>query len=118
MIEGTVTDEGVPLIELELGGRRWETIVDTGFNGDLELPVELQDILPTRLLGQVISTLAGGQSIEEDAYRIEMEFDGESVRPEVTFAPETQILLGTRLLRSHYLEINFLDRTVLIRRVG
>lgn len=35
---GTVTDDGVPIIMLPVAGQMWPGIIDTGFNGDLELP--------------------------------------------------------------------------------
>jgi predicted aspartyl protease len=104
------------LIVLELAGRQWETIIDTGFNGDLELPLELKDLLPARFLGEVKSILAGGQSIVEVAYHVTIQFDGEAVLAEATFVESTKILLGTRLLRRHQLAIDFPARTVRIER--
>jgi hypothetical protein len=38
LIEGIVTDDGVPVIEMQIDDRRWQAIIDTGFNGELELP--------------------------------------------------------------------------------
>jgi hypothetical protein len=42
LIVGVVTEDGVPSIELEAGGERWQAIIDTGFNGELELPERLR----------------------------------------------------------------------------
>jgi hypothetical protein len=36
LIEGTIDDDGVPLILLTIGDLTQAVIVDTGFNGDLE----------------------------------------------------------------------------------
>ena len=33
MIWGSVSDDGVPVIALTLGGRTWSAVIDTGFNG-------------------------------------------------------------------------------------
>lgn len=41
MIAGTVSDDGVPTITLGIVGQNWSAIIDTGFNGDLELPLSL-----------------------------------------------------------------------------
>jgi predicted aspartyl protease len=41
-------------------------IIDTGFNGDLELPESLRISLKVRFVSRVTSLLAAGQSIEED----------------------------------------------------
>ena len=117
MIVGSVSDDGAPEVVLELAGRRWPAIVDTGFNGDLELPDELRSILPHEYIGRVISNLAGGQRIEEDAYTVEVPFDGELVSAEVTFVTGEQILIGTRLLWQHRLEVVFPKSTVTVERV-
>ena len=45
MIEGIVSEDGVPVIELDVGGQRWQAIIDTGFNGELELPERLRSHL-------------------------------------------------------------------------
>jgi hypothetical protein len=37
VIAGTVTDNGVPIIMLLVAGQTWQGIIDTGFNGELEL---------------------------------------------------------------------------------
>jgi hypothetical protein len=42
LIVGVVTEDGVPAIELEAGGERWQAIIDTGFNGEVELPERLR----------------------------------------------------------------------------
>jgi predicted aspartyl protease len=38
LIEGSVTENGVPAIEVQIGDQRWRAIIDMGFNGELELP--------------------------------------------------------------------------------
>ena len=58
--------------------------MDTGFNGDLELPEELQDLFDARFVGRVTSSLAGGQTIEEDVYLIDFPFDDRNLQAEVT----------------------------------
>ena len=77
LITGTVSDAGVPTITLTVAGQLWTAIVDTGFNGDLELPERLRGLLNARHVGRVMSALAGGQIIEEDAFQIEFPFDGQ-----------------------------------------
>ena len=68
MIVGRVSLEGEPTITVSLAGRDWEAIIDTGFNGDLELPLSLQNSLSARYVGSVTSVLAGGQMTEEVLY--------------------------------------------------
>ena len=118
MIAGTVTDDGVPVIMLAVAGQVWPGIIDTGFNGDLELPSILRPSLNTRFIGRMSSVLAGGQSIEEDVYLVDFPFDGRSVRAEATFVSGREILIGTQMLRHYHLEIHFPERTVLLELVG
>lgn len=117
MITGSVTDEGVPLITLTVAGRNWAAIVDTGFNGDLELPEHLRGLLSERYVGRVRSTLAGGQVIEEDAYQVRFPFDEETVLADATFVDGDEILIGTHLLRSYRLAIDFAAQTVQLVRL-
>ena len=116
MIEGTVED-GIPLIALKLGGRFLSMIVDSGFNGDLELPEHVRDVADPQFLTRTRSLLAGGQSIEEDLFLVGIEFDGRFVQAEATFADGDVGLIGTRLMRDHRLVIDFVDRTLQIERV-
>jgi predicted aspartyl protease len=117
VITGVVTANGVPTIAWDLGGTTFRAIVDTGFNGDLELPEQLRALVRPRLLGQATSLLAGGVEIREDVYQVDFEFDGKSIAAEATFVSGNDILIGTGLLRAHRLSINFVSRTVRIQRV-
>ena len=116
MITGTVSDEGVPLITLPVAGLDWVGIVDTGFNGDLEVPERLRGLVDERHVGRVMSALAGGQVIEEDAFQVPFPFDGETVQADATFVDADEILIGTHLLRSYRLTIDFVARTIEIVR--
>ena len=114
MITGTVTDDGVPMIMLPVAGQLWQSIVDTGFNGDLELPESLRSLVNARFIGRMTALLASGQHSEEDLYLVEVPFDDQMVHAEATFVPGQEILIGTHLLRSYRLEISFPAQTVLL----
>lgn len=116
MIAGHVSDDGVPVITLVVAGQEWSTIVDTGFNGDLELPELLQGKLNDQPAGRLKPALAGGQVIEEDAYSVDFPFDDQIVRAIATFAPDSQILIGTNLLRDYKLEIRFSSKILQLER--
>ena len=107
MIRGTVTAAGVPTIVLTIAGRDWPATIDTGFNGDLELPESLRNFLNARYLGRVTATLAGGQSVEEDVFVVDFPFDGAVTQAEATFVTGSQLLIGTHLLRQYALRIDF-----------
>ena len=116
MIRGTVTAVGVPTIILSLAGRDWTATIDTGFNGDLELPESLRGFLNPHYLGRVSSTLAGGQSVEEDVFVVDFPFDGAVVQAEATFVAGSHVLIGTHLLRQYSLRIDFVKRVVELER--
>ena len=120
MIRGAVSCNGVPAITLSIASRDWIAVIDTGFNGDLELPDDLREPLNSRYVGRFRSALAGGQAIEieEDVCLVDIPFDGQLVQAEATFVLGTQILIGTHLLRSYCLTVDFVVKTVELDRVG
>lgn len=91
-------------------------MIDTGFNGDLELPDSLRNLLNTRYVGRVTSALAGGQTIQEDVYLVTFPFDGQIVQAEATFVSDSQILVGTHLLQNYSLHIDFVRKFVSLER--
>ena len=116
VMRGIVSADGTPTITLTVAGQDWPAIIDTGFNGDLELPERLRKALQARYAGRVTSTLAGGQTIEEDIYLVAFPFDGRTLLTEVTFVSGSQILIGTHLLRDYRLQIDFVSQRVLLER--
>lgn len=119
MIQGVVSPDGVPTIQVQVANQEWAATVDTGFNGDLELPEALRTYLNIRdTFGLVKFALAGGQTIEEYVYIVDFPFDGRLVEAAVTFVSDNQILIGTRLLQDYWLQINFVTRTVALERVA
>jgi predicted aspartyl protease len=115
VIRGNV-EEGVPLIKLKVADQDFTAIVDTGFNGDVELPLSLKPLLSSMYIGKTTSYLAGGQSIVEDTYLLKLPFDGREIEVEATFVADKYVLIGTSLLKQHRLEVNFLERSVAIER--
>ena len=117
MITGYVTVDGVPMLSLPVAGQNWPAILDTGFNGDLELPATLRSAVNARFQGRVLSILASEQQVEEDSYFVDFPFDGQILIAEATFVSTGEILIGTHLLRDYRLEIDFRARTVRLERV-
>ncbi|MBI2478189.1 MAG: hypothetical protein HYV60_05960 [Planctomycetia bacterium] len=116
MIEGHVTDDGIPIVLLEVGGQQWRAIIDTGFNGDIELPERLQADLQGECVGRVSSLLAAGQRIEEDVYLVKFPFDEELRTVQATFVSSEEILIGTHMLRRYRLVVDFPAKTLSIVR--
>ena len=116
MILGVVSVQGLPTIILSIAGRDWPATIDTGFNGDLELPDVLREPLNAQFVGRATAALAGGRSVEEDLYLVDFPFDGRVVRAEATFVSGSRILVGTRLLSEYSLQIDFVTKTVQLER--
>lgn len=95
----------------------WPGIIDTGFNGDVEIPEALRESLNARFIGRISSLLASGQHIEQDVYLVDFPFDDETVRAEATFVSSDEMLIGTQLMQRYRLEIHFPDRTVRLEKV-
>jgi predicted aspartyl protease len=107
VIRGEVDEEGIPFVTLSMAGRDWRAIIDTGFNGFLELPYSLGSYVNPKYFGRGLSLLAGGQQVEEDQYLVDFPFDGDVIRGVATFVTGDELLIGTRLMRDHRLVINF-----------
>src|SRR5437879_12176344 len=109
---GHVTLDGEPIILIEVSGRQWSAIIDTGFNGDLQLPNALRSATNPRRRGTVLSLLAGGTSILEEVFEVQFPFDGRIVLADATFVVGGDLLIGTHLIRSYRLIIEFVAQTV------
>ena len=114
MIAGIVTDDGAQAISVQVGNRRWQAIIDTGFNGKLELPERLRSQVNAQFVGRTTSLLAANQRVEEDVFLVDFPFDGRTVRVQATFVNGEEILIGTGMLKDYRLRIDFPARTVAI----
>ncbi len=83
----------------------------------LELPVESRESLQPEYLGRVVSVLAGGLKVEEDAYRVTVRFDDNLLAAEDTFVDSASILIDTQLLANCRLEIDFVAKSLRIERI-
>jgi len=115
---GETDETGTPIIRLSIADQEWIATIDTGFNGDLELPEQLADVFTAEYAGESSTTVGGGVVIEEELYDIVFPFDGTTVKAWAEFASTDGILIGTGLLRDYRLEINFVTGTVLLERVA
>ena len=102
---------------MEVGSQALQAIIDTGFNGDLELPERLRSGLNAQFVGRATSLLAANQRVEEDVFLVDFAFDGQMVRVQATFVDGDEILIGTRMLRDYRVEIDFPGQSVSIEKV-
>jgi predicted aspartyl protease len=113
-----VSDDGVPGVSITVADQVWRATIDTGFNGDLELPEALRPFVISRFVGRTRFLLAAGQSAVEDTFLVNFPFDGETILAEATFTSATEILIGTGMLRQYQLGINFPNRTVSLEKTA
>ena len=70
MIAGSVSDDGVPGVSITVADQVWRATIDTGFNGDLELPEALRPFVISRFVGRTRFLLTAGQSAVEDTFLV------------------------------------------------
>ena len=109
MIAGYVNRDMEAIVSVDLiddNGYRWrqEVVIDTGFSGDLTLPVGFIHQLGLTLAGQVDATLADGQTVEINQYQATAFWDGERLTVDV-MESRNQYLLGTNLVEGRTLTV-------------
>lgn len=102
MPSGQVNARLEPILSVVLHGptgvtRTVAAVVDTGFGGELALPVSMIRILALPLSGRVAGVLATGTIILFDTYTADVDWDG-ATRAITVQAADGPPLLGTDLL--------------------
>ncbi len=85
-----------------------EFIVDTGFAGDLSLPLRLVNQSAVSLMGFRLRRLPTGQEFQCPYCFMMLEWDGEVRQTEVLIL-EGEPLLGTVLMRENLLQVEMTD---------
>jgi tetratricopeptide (TPR) repeat protein len=119
VLTGTVTDDGVPQLLLTVAGQSWPAIIDTGFNGELELPDQLHQAVNARFIGRIHVALGGGQHVEEDVYLVDFPCDGETLLAEATFSlgdSPLQVLVHVSLGEIYHAQGKYDRAIALLRR--
>jgi predicted aspartyl protease len=83
-----------------------EPVIDTGFNGDLTLPIAQVSALGLSFRSRIVSQLANGSLQTIDAHSAILHWDMNLVQIRVQ-AVGTTPLLGTRLMAGHELKVQF-----------
>ena len=98
---------------------RFEAVLDTGFEGGLQLPAARESRLQA-ILGkayrEMIYQLADGSIIRSFSYLLDIDLGGETIRVETIFLDGDEILLGVDALRDYRLVIDFPAGTVALDR--
>ena len=119
MPQGHFRGTGSPMVWVTVGGQTFEAVLDTGFEGGLQLPdawlPRLRASIPAPHQ-QLTYQLADGRITRTNSYLLEAVLDGESIRVETIFLDGDEILLGVDALRDYRLVIDFPAGTVALDR--
>ena len=109
MMSGQVNARLEPTLDVSIHGptnisQTVSTLIDTGFGGELTLPISTIRVLALPLSGRVAGVLADGTITLFDVYRAQVDWDGgrRSIDVQVSNA---QPLLGTELLAGYHLSV-------------
>ena len=113
---GHVDELRQPRVEITLLGTRGEVttdaVIDTGFDGDLSIPIQLAIEIGLELWGITIVELADGSRKQELVFTGEMKLEKDKQKIDIFLTDSKDALLGTNLLSNAKLEVNFVDKTV------
>lgn len=118
MITGRLDARNQAIVEITVLGRRMsvpiEAILDTGFDGDLCMPVQIAIQLGLELCGLQRVELADGSRKNELVFAGIARFGECQGEVEIALAESKDTLIGTHLLLGHVLEIDYVGKTVQI----
>lgn len=121
MLKGRVNENDEPVVSIDLilstKPSRYNAIIDTGFNGYLSVPHSLVRKSSWYFAGVEEYELATGERVEQKVYLGRVIFDRKPLPVYVVTSNSEDILIGTKLLRSKKLTIDFDARVVSIKNV-
>ena len=117
-IHGTVSSAGEPLIVLETlpKRRKISLLIDTGFSGEMCLPLRTIEALEFEQYSREPFVLADGRIVRADVYKGEIRWFNRRRVVEVIALEAPRGLIGTQLLRECMLAVRFRRRQVRIVR--
>lgn len=119
MPTGHFRGTGSPMVWLTLAGNAFEAVLDTGFEGGLQLPDAWRPpLLPllTRPHQELTYQMPDGRIAKTYSYWLDVEFGSDALVVETIFMSGDEILLGVDALRDYRLTIDFPAGTVAVDR--
>ena len=111
MTAGLINKHGHPLVEIEVSGSRTtvklSALLDSGFDGELCLPIELAVPLGLELVAVQTVEYADGGTKKELVFEGNIHWEGEVRRTQVFLTAAEQALLGTGLLIDRLVTLDF-----------
>jgi len=119
-MKGYIDEHRHPLIKIKVKGIRKETeiyaIVDSGFDGEVCLPLQIAISLGLELRGAEFVELADGTTKRELMFEGSIEWDGQFRDVRISLTNARDALIGTGLLIDKILTMNFCSREVHIEQ--
>lgn len=110
MPTGHFRGSGSPMVWLTLAGNTFEAVLDTGFEGGLQLPdawrIPLLPLL-TRPHQQLTYQLPDGRLTKKYSFWLDIDLGGDQLVVETIFMDSDEILLGVDALRDYRLTVDF-----------
>ena len=120
MVKGFIDEHGNPLIEVEVGGRKETTnvltLVDSGFDGELCLPIEVAIPLGLELSGIQTIELADGSVKRELVFVGSVRWEGRPRSVRISLTTSEKAIIGRELMLNRKLIIDFRSGEVKIER--
>jgi len=117
MLTGRLNPAGLPAVPITVSGTTYEALVDTGFDGAIQLPDWMAAVLNPALKARAAYQLPDGSITVVDTYDVTVTFDGQDVATETFFSPNDEVLIGVQFLRDYRIEVHFPAGTVSLERV-
>jgi len=111
-MEGYVDEFGQAKVDLSVDGFNMGAVIDTGFNGDLCLPLQVGIQLQLKLRNITTTELADGSKKRELLFSGDVTFGEETKEAEIMLTESDEALIGTRMFSQ--LEIDFPNQKVRI----
>ena len=119
MTRGFVNENDEPLVPITLllknKPRRFQAVLDTGFNGYLSAPESVIQRSGWYFVGYEEYEIATGDRVRQRVYLGDIIFDRQRITTHVVTSRAADVLIGTRLLSAKTPHIDFKKRTVRIR---
>jgi clan AA aspartic protease len=93
-----------------------DAVIDTGFDGDISLPISIAVTLGMELVSELSFELADGTRTEELVFAGRAKLAGKTRVVDIILSKSDDVLIGTRLLEDCRLAIDFRTERVRINR--
>lgn len=104
------------VVRLAVGPAVVDAVIDTGFDGHLQLPSSEAGSTPRTLIDTDRYGFADGSEVEFDVYLVRVSFAGADIASRAIFSPTDEALIGVKFLADYRLTIDYPAGTVTLER--